>query len=142
MARGRPRKPTALLLLNGGLAHDKKRYADRANEPVDDNPLGEFQEPELISLEEAWDYIVSLCPPGVLRHRDRAIVMRTAHYFRDQQNAQVLADLMGHPVTRDKSYLAAEKHLKSCLASLGLTPSDASRVTAVKLGTKKNDFDL
>lgn len=137
----RPRTPTALLLLNGGAAHDKKRYQDRIeNEPVDDEPIGEFVPPKLMTTREAWDFIVSICPANVLRKRDRAIVMRTAIYYRDQNNSVVLGDLEGRIVTQETGYISAERQLKSCLMALGLSPADASRVAITKPKGKRNEF--
>lgn len=137
----RPRKPTSLLLLNGGLAHDKKRYAHRANEPVEERELGPFEPMKYLEIDEAWEIIVSSCPAGVLRKRDRILVMRAAILYRDQHNAVILADAEGKVISNTSAYLAAEKQLKQFLSTLGLSPTDASKVTAVKSKTAHNDFD-
>lgn len=134
------RKPTNLLLLNGGIKANPKRYADRANEPVEERPFGDYEPMHLLDMREAWDFIVKSCPAGVLRQRDRALVSRTAILYRDQHNAVVLADLEGRVISNDVRYLAAEKQLKTYLSVLGLSPVDASKVTAAPSKAKKNDF--
>jgi phage terminase small subunit len=114
----RPRKPTHLLAISGGLDKNPQRYTDRAGEPVDDRELGDPPPKLDPAAQAAWREIAQVAPVGVLAQADRLIVELAAMLvaqFRRQ------GDLMPLPaVTR----------LQSVLGDLGLTPASRSKVTA------------
>lgn len=126
---GRPRKPTNVLLISGGLDKNPQRYADRANEPKDERELGE-PPPHLGKSEQAiWREIQQLALPGVLVHADRLIVEVAAQLlsqFRRQ------GDLMPLP---------ALTRLQSVLGDLGMTPASRSKVSSgAKAGNAASKF--
>ena len=113
----RPRKPTELHALNGTLDHNPARFADRANEPKDDRPLG--PPPDRMKPDEraAWMEIDRLAP--WLSGADRLAV-------------EVAAALMASFRLAGVQYTppALLARLESMLGKLGLTPSDRSKVSA------------
>lgn len=126
---GRPRKPTQLLAISGGLDKNPHRYADRANEPRDDRELGDpppHLEPEAKAI---WREIQQLAPPGVLAHADRLIVEVAAVLMEQFRRAGKLMSLPA--ITR----------LQSVLGDLGMTPASRSKVSiGTKAGTSSNRF--
>jgi phage terminase small subunit len=124
----RPRKPTHLLSITGGLDHNPGRYADRANEPQDDRDLG-APPPHLVPSQQAiWREIEQLSPPGVLRHADRLIVELAAVLLAQFRRA---GELMPLP---------AMTRLQSLLAELGMTPAARSKVTAAAAKPQAGKF--
>ena len=120
-----PRKPTHLLEMSGSLAHDPKRYLDRANEPIPTDPLGPPPAHFNAAQKKIWSELESTAPKGVLANSDRWVV----------ETACVLMTRV-----RSDDFTSADiGHLRSCLASLGMTPADRSRVTAVNEPSPTND---
>lgn len=121
----RPRKPTNLHALNGTLAHDAARFADRAGEPHDDRPLG--PPPEFMRADQraAWMEIERLAP--WLAHADRLAV---------EIAATLVARFRIDPGSMPP---ALYTRLETMLGRLGLTPSDRSKVSA-PTPTKVNRF--
>lgn len=113
----RPRTPTAVLALNGGLAHDPKRYANRTAEPVRSGELGPAPESFDDDLLAIWDEIVGDIPDGVLTNADRVIVELAVRLTKKMRDGDLNAAL------------AAQ--LVSCLSRLAMTPSDRSKVQVV-----------
>lgn len=114
----RPRKPTQLHALSGALDKNPGRFADRANEPQDDRPLGD--PPMHLRPEEraAWAELERISAPGVLCFGDRIIVELTAVHI-----AMLRGLGAGLPD-------AKVRRLESLLGQLGLTPAARSKVTA------------
>ena len=108
------RKPTNLLLINGSINHDKKRYANRTTEPKPKGKIGAPAKKLSSELKDAWKELVKLVPPGVLTSADRIILELTATL-----TVKMRSGLMSTGETTQ---------LISCLARLGLTPADRSRV--------------
>jgi hypothetical protein len=123
----RPRKPTALLELNGSLSHNPGRHANRAGEPFDPRPLGDpplhLDPPQ----RAAWGEIERIAPPGVLCHGDRLIV---------ELAAVLLAQFRAAGAMFPDGRL---RRLESVLGQLGLTPAARSKVTATPV-PKGNPF--
>ena len=113
----KPRKPTALLALNGGLATNPGRYADRVNEPNVTLPIGSAPSGFSKAKRAIWDEMVSLVAPGVLQRSDRILLEVITHLIHDLRTGQ--------------SSVASIAQLRMSLASLGMTPADRSRVSAV-----------
>lgn len=114
----RPRKPTHLLAVTGGLAKNPARYADRAHEPTDERELGD-PPPNLAPSQQAvWREIEQLSLPGVLTHGDRLIVEVAAVLL---AQFRLAGNLMPLP---------AIARLQSILGELGMTPASRSKVSA------------
>lgn len=114
----RPRTPTNLLLLNGGMKRNPGRYADRANEPKPTGPIGDPPEWLTDFEREAWATFVEEAAPGVLTNSDRGLL----------ELACTLRALV-------KSRQADSKDralLKSCYVDMGMTPASRSKVQAAK----------
>lgn len=112
----RPRKPTNLLILSGALDHDRKRYSDRAGEPVDDRPLGPPPEKIRAPVRAAWLEIERLAPWLVFA--DRLAVEIAARLLVFVRAAGMGGATPGH-ISR----------LQAALGALGLTPADRSKVS-------------
>lgn len=119
------RKPTNVLELTGAF----KRNPNRARvDPPTHKPIGKPPKLGPITFQQAWRTIVASAPPGVLRDdRDRIWVEVAAH---------LLVQFRADPAAMPPQKLA---RLTSCLSALGLSPADASRVTAEKV--KPDDGD-
>ena len=79
MARGRPRKPTELKVLQGCPGgHLSERF--NPDEPIPNGPLGvPAQALRLTPLvQEQWDYLVSIIAPGVAMCCDAPLMALTA----------------------------------------------------------------
>lgn len=142
--RGR-RTPTNVLDLNGRLKHDRKRYEKqgRFTEPVEERPLDDAPEENLLTFDEAWAIVVDLCPKGVLRRRDRAMVQLAASLLEQTQNYRVLCRLEDKGwAFENPGYMKAAGQLSSVLSKLGLSPVDASKVRGESAPEKpRNEFD-
>ena len=122
------RKPTAILALNGTLAHNPGRYADRASEPQDDRDLGP---PPLHLAPEAcvaWREIAEIAPARVLAMADRLIV---------ELASVLLAQFRAEGATLSDQKI---RRLESVLGQLGMTPATRSKVTARELPAPTNRF--
>lgn len=120
-----PRKPTAVLQLNGAFAHDPRR---RRVDPKPKGPIGNAPKQGPLTVAQAWKYIVHCAPEGTLFSRDRLYVEMAASLF-----AQFRAD----PVRFHPAKLA---RLEMMLSKLGMSPADASRVRAAP-SRVRGDFD-
>jgi hypothetical protein len=121
----RPRTPTIVLESRGALAHDAKRYAHRASEPKPTDPLGTPPPHLTKEQKKVWKELASTAPPDVLTVCDRWVV-----------EAAVLL------MTRVRTGIfntADIAQLRSCLASLGMTPADRSRVSVSRPEINPND---
>jgi len=124
-----PRKPTTILHLNGALRKNAKRYADRADEPIDNEPLGD--PPSHLQPTEAavWHEIKGQMVEGVALASDRLAF-------------EMLCRLVGAVRTSGVDALdgAGRAQMTKLLASFGLTPADRSRVKAPPSAKKGNPF--
>jgi hypothetical protein len=120
----RPRQATNVLQLKGAFAHDPKRAREDATtgRAIGDCP---FDGP--INLQQAWDYLVSMSPTGVLDERDRAYLEIASRLFVEMRNGF------------DDMHPARLGRLEMMLSKLGMTPVDSSRVKAAP-GQRKNAF--
>jgi hypothetical protein len=110
----KPRTPTTLLALNGGLKHDPGRYENRLNEPQPDAELGDPPVHFDAEQKAVWNEVVDMVPAGVLTKADR-IVLELAVI-------QLVLVRSGEATSSDKTNLLA------CLSRMALTPADRSRV--------------
>lgn len=118
----RPRKPTALHALSGAMEHNPARFADRADEPKDDRPLGpppEFLRPD---QRAAWMEIERLAPWVTMADR---VAVEIAASLLAAFRAIGVGQMPPHLLTR----------LETMLGRLGLTPSDRSKVRVPNTGT-------
>lgn len=123
----RPRTPTALHEIRGTGKKHPERMAERRDEPVPTAGIGPAKglDPQ---QAEAWDEIVSLCPPGVLGNSDRIALEMTV---------RLLVQFRNDP---DEFPASRMGHLISLLSRFGLTPADRSKISVPK-GNGKNPFD-
>ena len=111
----RPRTPTATLARTGALERDRKRHQGRQNEPEAAELIGEAPDFLLPAQRDAWQYIVERCPAGVLRRADEVLVVACA--------------VLLEKILAGAASPAALTRLHGMLASMGMTPSDRSRVS-------------
>lgn len=136
MTRLSRRVPDAILELRGGMEHPavrKRHFKDPAQIVQQAQPKGELgQKPAHLepAVAACWDEIVDLCCFGVLSNSDALVV-------------EELAYLLAH-VRQRKWDVHHSKltHLNRCLAVLGMTPADRSRVAVAKDKTLKNPFSV
>jgi hypothetical protein len=110
----RPRKPTQLHFIQGTL--NRTRHKDRKGEPVGDAPIGPAPADWPLPTVEVWNEIVRAIPEGVATAADRLIIELTTRLTIKMRS-------------KGECTPAFASQLRCCLASLGLTPSDRSRVT-------------
>ncbi len=111
------RVPTATLARRGAFKKDPQRARARANEPRPNGPIGEPPACLTPSQIKCWKEIIESAPEGVLTRADRFIV---------ELAARLLALWRG----RNAPPAWVGTQLRTCLASMGMTPSDRSRVGA------------
>jgi len=116
-----PRKPTALLLLNGGLNHDKKRYQNRTAEPVPAGDLGPPPKHFSAALKAVWKELAKQIPPGVLTIADRVILE--------------LACRLTLKMRTEEFTSSNAAQLVSCLSRLAMTPADRSKTQVAPTAT-------
>lgn len=122
----RPRKPTAVLKLVGAFKANPKRTR---TDPEPSGPLGD--PPEHLSEAEraCWRELVVMSPPGVLTGGDAWAV-------------EIAARLMAEYRADGRLFQAAKlSRLQAALGSLGLSPADRSRVSAIKAETAGDEWD-
>lgn len=123
---GRPRLPTATHELKGSFIKNPQRRPKA--EPKPTGPLGAPPKELPEGVKTAWLELAKIVPPRVLTNADRWIV---------EMAARLMADL------RSKGDLSGAKwsRLESCLARLGMTPSDRSKVIALPEDDAKSPWD-
>ena len=115
----RPRKPTKLLAIQGGLR--ATRHRDRENEPEVIQPLGGPPEGWRIEAKLLWAELSDLLPPGVACKADRIMfetLLRLVARMRESHEILTPA-------------LAAQ--IRTACACFGMSPADRSRVSAPRL---------
>jgi hypothetical protein len=123
----RPRTPTNILEMRGAFRKNPARRADRENEPVVTEPLGEAPKTFTADQLQAWTDIVAQCPAGVLRKSDGIAV---------EEAARLLAmSRMGSAETADR------RALHALIGKFGMTPSERSKVTAEGKPAKAGRFE-
>lgn len=123
---GNPRKPTKLLLLNGGIKHNPKRYADRLLEPKPNGPIGAPPEGMTYEAKQAWCEIVAECPTGVLTSADRGAV----------EHMSILRAYCREGVMDVKAMALLLRYY----TELGMTPASRSKVQVKPVEEKPNAF--
>jgi phage terminase small subunit len=122
----RPRTPTQILELKGAFKKNPQRKRDA--EPVPTGPVGDppvhFDETHIA----AWHELVAMIPSGVLTNADRLIVELTC--------TLIVSVRTLHTERGDKALL------KSCLATLGMTPADRSKISVPKQAEEQDEFAL
>jgi hypothetical protein len=115
MARGRPRKPTALLEATGRFLHDPQRRRAREHEPKAVGAIGEPHRDLGRAEKRIWRELAVELPLGVAGNSDRLAFRKLVR----------LEALSRQGITK----VSEEQLLRSYLAAFGMTPSDRSRVT-------------
>jgi phage terminase small subunit len=112
---GRPRKPTELILLQGGFKKNPQRAKGRTSEPIPKGLIGKA--PDRLNADEAalWDEICEECPPGVLKSSDRKML---ENYCRLQAE-----------VNKGRATAADFSQVKAYLQQFGLSPASRSLVS-------------
>lgn len=126
---GRPRKPTQFLEMVGAFDKNPARRRARAGEPTaapltdSDGPPAYFTEEE----RKAWSDVRRACAPGVLMQSDCILL---------EVSARLLAQFRTDP-TIPTTRISL---LSQCLARMGLSPADRSRVTVPPGARPENRF--
>lgn len=115
MARGRPRKPTALLEMIGRFLHDPQRRRAREHEPKPEGTIGEPHKDLSREEKRIWRELAAELPQGVAGNSDRLAFRKLVRLEATSRTgiAKVIE----------------EQLLRSYLAAFGMTPSDRGRVT-------------
>lgn len=121
------RKPTQILDLTGRLAHDRKRYEDRANEPRDNAPLGDPPEWLPATEREIWEQVAAQLVAGVALASDRSAFESMVRLIAKERRDGELSGPEGSRLSR-------------LFAGFGMTPADRSRVS-VPPRAAANAFD-
>jgi hypothetical protein len=113
----RHRLPTSQLEASGAFDHDPQRRADREYEPVPTGPLGD--PPEIFDdrQRDVWHELVALVPSGVLFNADRILV-------------EIVCRLIARMRAGEYLKAAETNQIISCLARMGMTPSDRSKLSS------------
>lgn len=117
---GRPRTPTAILQLRGSLERPGLR-AIRVGEP---EPVRALPPPPVdmpVEVKECWREIVSICHDNIMCDADALIMEQLSYLLYKCRKASF--DV--HPSTLAR--------FESCLAKLGMTPADRSRVARLDI---------
>lgn len=120
------RKPTALQELSSAWRKNPQR---RRVEPTVIGPIGAPPKQAPLDFPAAWRYLVKCAPAGVLASRDRVWLEVAAH---------LLVQFRANPAEMHPAKLS---RLTACLSALGLSPADASRVSAAPPKPERGDFD-
>lgn len=122
MAKGNPRKPTAMKALQGTERPCRKN-------PFEPTPLSELPPPPVkLTREEkkAWKTLAGCVAPGVATNSDLPLFTMASKLF-----ARMMEDTIS-----DSQYAT----LLRCLSQLGMTPADRSRIVAIKTEEKGGRF--
>src|SRR5215213_309068 len=116
---GKKRTPTADLQARGSFINRPSRK--RPSEPAPTDGVGD-PPAYLTALEkECWLELVRISLPGVLTVSDRPLVEVASRLWGEMRNPDPRAEFIGH---------ARLGRFMVCLASMGMTPADRSKVTA------------
>ena len=121
----KPRKPTSQLS-ELTLKRNTGRYADRANEPKPTNILGPPPKHLAPTQKKLWKELVKRIPDGVLYDCDTYIVELTVRLIEKMRTGTLMTSEVSQ--------------YRGCLASLGLTPADRSRVSVSEPQTDDEPF--
>ena len=114
----RPTKPTAVLEQTGAFRHDPQRARVRKHEPQPKGPLGPAPKHLNKGQQACWRELSRIAPPRVLTVSDRWLVEITARLMAKLRNP------------RARNLTASEMtQLTNCLARMGLTPTDRTKVS-------------
>lgn len=122
-----PRKPTAILKLVGSVKHDKKRYAVRDSEPVENAPLGPPPDRLQPTHRELWLELQGQLVEGVALASDRAPFERLVKLIAKDRYDN---DLTGPEMAQ----------MGRLFTTFGMGPADRSRVKAPKKAVAANPF--
>lgn len=114
----RPRKPTGVLELTGAFRKNPQRKRARSCEPVPSGVIGSHPQHFDANLAAIWYEVIAMIPAGVLTGADRILVELTCTLI---SGLRLSTSQKG-----DKALL------KNCLASLGMTPAERSKISIPK----------
>lgn len=121
--------PTAILQLRGSFDAHPERLRDRAGEPKSSRAVGPAPRWLNSAQRACYRELVAKAHPGTLGQADQFVV----------EMAAVLLEQM----RRDPGIPAARlARLQSLLASMGMSPSDRSRIDAAKAASDGHGFDF
>jgi hypothetical protein len=121
----RPRKPTQLLVVEGTLRPG--RHAERAHGPIVDAPLGGPPSDWKLAGKALGNRECN--PAGVATKSDRLIL---------EVVCRLVANMREEP---EKFSSAMAVQLRCCLATLGMTPADRSRVSVVRTVPRDDEVE-
>lgn len=139
---GRPAQPLAMAKLKGATKKNPQRFrealkAEKAAEKaaaegesvstVED--IGPMPDTLMnVRARAAWDEIIEMVPPGILKKSDRLLV-------------EIAANMLGEYRRSPEKYAVSKvPHLLKCLASMGLTPADRRKLALPEGGGDTNPF--
>ena len=148
--KGRPRKPTAVLEASGAFERNPQRRAERENEPEANGPVGDPPDYFDANHRKVWFELVRKAPAGVLALSDAANLEIAVRLMVKMRNAparmpkwlQMLGKLLKALGWEDidieemrdafRSAIGINGQelaiLRAALSSMGMTPSDRSKV--------------
>lgn len=121
---GRRPNPTHLKIVNGNPGKRPLNHNEPASPPINPRPPREFD----VDLKAIWRALLKQAPAGLLRERDREIVVNLCILIQRRRDPAckfgVFAQIRGH------------------LAELGMTPSASSRMSVPSPAPKNPFADL
>lgn len=129
----RPRKPTKVLQLNGGFRNRPARKEERAGEPIPSPNVGKPPAYFNATQKKIWHEIISSVPKGVITAMDRfalELVSMLLYDFRQSKKRKAMPQR-----STDLGLLMRG------LMSMGLTPSDRSKVCALPAKPEQDGWD-
>jgi|SRR5581483_5128455 len=111
-----PRVPTAILEARGAYDNHPERKKNREHEPVPTAAVGNAPKHFTSEQKKIWREFVRIVPPGVLFNSDRWL-LETLVILKTKEREGTITD-------------TARSQMIGCLAKLGMTPADRSKVQA------------
>lgn len=123
----KPRKPTNVLALKGAFRANPSRAKERSNEP---SPVGDIgPPPEYLSpaVAAAWTALVTHAHAGTLCASDREFMEYAAKIWAEIKASETVDPKLGI-------------RFEACIAKLGMSPADRSRVSVIKPKEQQNSY--
>ena len=121
----RPRKHVSTIG-EKSLKKNAARYQNRLNAPTSGIPLGPAPEHLSVNQKALWNELVSRVPTTVLEASDAFVIELTVRLTEKMRAGELKSSQIGQ--------------YRGCLASLGASPADRSRVPAPPLKPEKDEL--
>ena len=110
------------------LKNTYREYRENQEEPIPESLIGDAPDCLNIEQKKAWVELLENVPDGVLTGADRIIV-------------EIASRLLSELRIKDRLSVGKMSHLISCLARMGLTPSDRSKISINKPKRKRDPWE-